>query len=37
MWNGLENVLKGEVNLNHVLSSLPCLCSEQGMALRELR
>ena len=35
MWNGLENVLKDEII--PTLSSLPILCLEPGIALRELR
>ena len=35
MWNGLENVLKDEII--PTLSSLPCLCLEPQIALRELR
>ena len=35
MWNGLENVLKDEANLNSFKSA--CLYLEPGIALRELR
>ena len=35
MWNGLENVLKDEII--PTLSSLPCLCLEPQIALKELR
>ena len=35
MWNGLENELKDEINLNFFKSALFCL--EPGIALRELR
>ena len=34
MWNGLENVLKDEINLNSFKSALSLL--ERGFALREL-
>ena len=38
MRNGLENELKEELNLCQLtLSSLPCLCLEPMIALRELR
>ena len=35
MWNGQENELKDEINLNFFKSALFCL--EPGIALRELR
>ena len=35
MWNSLENVLKDEII--PTVSSLPFLCLEPGIALRELR